>query len=65
MTHDTMDAPLDSVLIIIHREYEGFQDPAFAESVWKMVQHGRNSWEPIRMAVLRKPHPSPSPQHQA
>lgn len=26
-----------TLLIIIHRESEGFQEPAFAESAWKMV----------------------------
>ena len=51
LIYDTVDAPLDFFLIIIHRECEAFQDPAFAESAWKMVWHGRNSWEPIRMAV--------------
>lgn len=65
LTHDTMDALLDSFLIIIHRECEGFQDPAFAESAWKIVA----AWEELLGAhkdgSACKPHPSRSPQHQA
>ena len=34
LIYDTVDAPLDFFLIIIHRECEAFQDPAFAESAW-------------------------------
>ena len=55
LTHATPWMHLWLFLIIIHRECEGFQDLAFAESVWKMEQNGRDSWEPIGLMSVPQP----------
>lgn len=54
-----------TLLIIIHRESEGFQEPAFAESAWKMVAAWQELLGAHKDGCACKPHPSRSPQHQA